>query len=250
LLPAAGSRRVQLGWWFWAPIALTILVMAGTAGFVVSKTLLPSPVRAADATLPLKLLVNEHPTLSYLEIAWDRASPAVLAAKRGMLTIQDGANKRELQLSADELKVGRVRYSRLTGDVALRLDVASERDTVSETMRVVTGEPAPRAVPLDPATAQNPPPEAPKPVDAAPATSGPPAVPAFKPERAASEGKKRPARIRASRKSVAEPPPADPVVQPAAPPVELQAKPAPLPVTPTAAEPPPAEELPRPARRR
>ena len=83
---------------------------------------------------------------SQLDVTWDRNASAVLQAKRGVLYISDGANKRELELTGAQLRTGRVLYSRLSADVGLRLEVfGGSPDPVTESIRIVSTE-APHVV--------------------------------------------------------------------------------------------------------
>src|SRR5205814_3212361 len=78
------------------------------------------------------------------DVTWDRNAPAIALAQRGILSISDGSNRRELELTGAQLRNGRVLYSRLSGDVGLRLEVFPEgRESVSESIRIVAADPAP-----------------------------------------------------------------------------------------------------------
>jgi len=91
-----------------------------------------------------------------LDITWDRQSPAILRAQRGTLVITDGAHREQVPLSAQQLREGRVLYTRVTREVALRLEVTAEgRPAASESTRVLIAEAA--------NTAANPPPSPPPP---------------------------------------------------------------------------------------
>jgi len=161
------------GWkWLLVPVFLAV---AGVGGFFalqdqrVPKTAL-APIAApatgippnVESALPLKLSVAEK--LNQLEVTWDRNAPAILQARRGVLSISDGSNKRDLELSGAQLRTGRVVYSRLSPDVALRMEVFGEGpEPVTESIRIVSTEALP------------PPPER------IPAASDPPVVPKRKP---------------------------------------------------------------------
>ena len=140
-------KRLQ---WRWL-IAPVFLVLAGLAGYFGYQNLSgsraqvapPPPMEApGDTALPLKLSVAEKQ--DQLDVTWDRNAPAIALAQRGVLSISDGANRRELELTGAQLRNGRVLYSRLSADVGLRLDVFPEgRETVSESIRIVAADPAP-----------------------------------------------------------------------------------------------------------
>jgi hypothetical protein len=68
---------------------------------------------------------------------WDRSGPAIVHAKRGVLSVSDGSNQQELELNGVQLRTGRVHYSPLSGDVRLRLEVFAEgQENVGESIRV------------------------------------------------------------------------------------------------------------------
>ncbi|MBI1786888.1 MAG: hypothetical protein HYR60_04950 [Acidobacteria bacterium] len=258
-LPAP-ANRTRIGIWLWAPVILAIAIAGGGLGFLASKKMgTAAATPAADTSLPLHLVVTENPALSYLEVQWDRSSAAIGAAKRGLLSIQDGPNRRDLELSAIQLRDGRVRYSRLTGDVSLRLEVfAGERDSISESIRILSAEPAPRAAPaaVSPPVVASPlppptsvaaglaPAPAPPKVEVPPKVEAPPPPVIPAPKKA----------VRVARAPApARPRPVEPKPAETKPPVVSEVKPPEPKPTPPASEPAPAEPAPeilRPGRRR
>ena len=135
-------------------LAPVFLIAAGVAGFFAYRELsLPkspaTPVTAdtpagIDTALPLKLSVAEKQ--NQLEVTWDRNAPAILQARRGVLSISDGSNKQDLELSGAQLRTGRVIYSRASPDVALRMEVFGEGpEPVTESIRIVSTEATPPA---------------------------------------------------------------------------------------------------------
>ncbi len=136
-------------------LAPVFLIAVGIAGFFAYRELsIPKSPSGAlipaaagiDTALPLKLSVAEKQ--NQLDVTWDRNAPAILQARRGVLAISDGANKRDLELSGAQLRTGRVLYSRLSADVGLRLEVFGEGP------EPVTPPPAPEPAPI----ASDPPP--------------------------------------------------------------------------------------------
>ena len=96
--------------------------------------------KAADIQMPnglvLKLSVAEN--RNELDVTWNRSVPAIVHAKRGVLSISDGSNKQDLELSGLQLREGRVHYSPQSGDVRLRLEVFPEgQERVEESIRVL-----------------------------------------------------------------------------------------------------------------
>ncbi len=191
--PQASSKLRWL--WLLAPVFLAI---AGLAGFFAYRNLDEAKASGSLAStdpLPLKLSVSEK--TNQLDVTWDRNALAVTKAKRGVLSIADGANSRDLELSGPQLRNGRVLYSRLSGDVTLRLEVFPEGGpSVVESIRVVSTEAPPVAPPTpmskaaqsSPAIAARPPSgagvvkTAPKPPVAEPPPA-PPEVELLRPER-------------------------------------------------------------------
>jgi hypothetical protein len=131
------------------------------AGFISYRNIRSSnAVPAASnvgSALPLKLSVAEKQ--NQLEVTWDRNTPAIASANRGVLSISDGSSRRDIELSGTQLRNGRVLYSRLSGDVNLHMEVFPEgRSSVSESIRIVSiDEPKPLEPPppVAPATANH-----------------------------------------------------------------------------------------------
>jgi hypothetical protein len=163
------------GWkWLMVPAFLALTGVAGYFGYQnLSGVKKPAVLAGVETALPLKLSVTEKQ--DQIDVAWDRTAPAIALAKRGVLSISDGANRRDLELSGAQLRNGRVLYSRLSGDVGLRLEVFPEgQESVSESIRIVSAEPARQPTPAELAPEQAPaakpvtsdPVEPPKPVEA------------------------------------------------------------------------------------
>ena len=126
----------------------------------------PPPVAAPKAAvLPLKLAVEEKG--DQLDVTWDRNSTVISDAQRGVLNISDGGTQRELELTTAQLKGGSVLYSRVSGDVTLKLDVYRYgQDTVSESIRILASEPVAKS---KPAADTSPAPVTPEPTPTPPA---------------------------------------------------------------------------------
>jgi hypothetical protein len=141
----------KLAWrWLLVP---GFLAIAGLSGFVTYRNLdkVRAPARLASPlpALPLRLSVSDR--RGQLDVTWDRNAGSVTKANRGVLSISDGGKRRDLELTGLQLRNGRVLYSRLSGDVSLRLEVFPEGQAgVVESIRVISTE--------------APPPEQPKPV--------------------------------------------------------------------------------------
>jgi hypothetical protein len=167
--PGAEARKLK---WRWLLVP-GFLAIAAVGGFVAYRNLEDSKASASqestEPALPLRLSVSEKN--NQLDVTWDRNALAVTRAKRGVLSISDGSKRRDLELTGAQLRNGRVLYSRLSGDVNLRLEVFPEgQPTVIESIRVVSTDTAP-PVPPPPVQAVRPAaaPKYPKTVAAPPA---------------------------------------------------------------------------------
>ncbi len=130
----------------------------------------------------LKLDARSQPGGS-LQITWDAASPAAVLANRGVLIVTDGPDRRNLELSPDQVRKGALLYRPVHPDVHFRLELYGGALRASgDSLRVlaptpISNQPATAAPPAHPATppsqvAVTPPPQIaaaapPKPVRAA-----------------------------------------------------------------------------------
>ena len=176
--------------WRWL-LAPGFLAIALVIGFFAYRNLDNAKASASILSplpaLPLKLSVSERK--GQLDVTWDRNAPAVAKGKHGVLSIADGVNRQELELSGPQLRFGRVLYTRLSGDVNLRLEVFPEgQGSVVESIRVISTEaPPPKPVVVGkPVDAPKPKPKrAPIVEKTAPVSqpSAPPEVELLRPER-------------------------------------------------------------------
>jgi hypothetical protein len=241
--PPERSRRPAISLLQWL-LAAFVVAAAAAGVFAYRDLAAPKQARPAvvdETALPLKLSVAEQQ--NQLDVTWDRSSPVVMKAKRGLLAISDGDNKRDLELTGAQLRTGRVLYSRLSADVGLRLEVYGEGSKpVTESIRIVSTE-APRSPIERPKTERKK--ELAKELSREPLASPPVASPPVErkaasrpPEPAAIPAAKPPAAVRRAAAAATERPRTEPV------------SPAPKAETPSVEAPPPEIELQRPARRR
>ena len=139
---AVPSSHLPVWQWLLVPVFLAV---AGVAGIFAHRDVGTSKASfgqtSAETGLPLNLSVAIKE--NQLDVTWDLNAPAILQAERGVLSISGPWNKRDLKLSRAQLRSGRVLDSRLSGDVALQLQVfAKGRDPVSESVRIVSSDPA------------------------------------------------------------------------------------------------------------
>jgi hypothetical protein len=188
---------IRLEWrWLLVP---GFLAIASVTGFVAYRNLdnarAPAGLASPLPALPLKLSVSDRK--GQLDVTWDRNAGVVTKANRGVLSISDGGKRRDLELNGLQLRNGRVLYSRLSGDVSLRLEVFPEGQAgVVESIRVISTE--------------APPPEQPKPI----AVERPAATQKRKstPAPSASQIRARPT-LKASPKAPLAPPEAPPEIE-------------------------------------
>ena len=127
------------------------------------------------------LKLDASPMAGQLQLRWDHASPAVKLASRGALSVTDGASRKTIQLSGDELRAGRFAYKPSHADVLFRLEVyGSGIQSSGDSLRVmnVPHSTTPRVAPapIHPRTVSAAPsPAAPSP--AAPSPDASPGVP-------------------------------------------------------------------------
>jgi hypothetical protein len=138
----APSSHLPVWQWLLVPVLLAVV---GVAGIFVHRDVGTSKASfgqtSAKTELPLNLSVAIKE--NQLDVTWEPNAPAILQAERGVLSISGSGNNRDLELSRAQLRTGRVLDSRLSGDVALQLQVfAKQRDPVSESVRIVSSDPA------------------------------------------------------------------------------------------------------------
>ena len=116
------------------------ILMGSVAAVVVCRDLISGKAPGAQAAslqngLPLQLSVTEN--RNELEVTWNRSVPAILHAKRGVLSISDGSVHQDLEMDGAQLRTGKVHYSPLSSDLKMRLEVFSEGpQQVRESIRV------------------------------------------------------------------------------------------------------------------
>jgi TonB family protein len=103
-----------------------------------------------------------------LLLSWNRRSPSVLAAREGVLVIDDGGQQRQVHLSSDQLADGSVLYRPTSDDILFRLETrAGQGATTIESLRVLDGgKPAHAGFPASTPEAAAPPQASDKTVDA------------------------------------------------------------------------------------
>src|SRR6266566_2355653 len=107
ILSAPGRGVFLLRWkWLLAPILLGSVAAALVYHDLDSAKASDRQTTGVPSGLPLKLSVSEN--RNQLDVMWDRSVPAIVHANRGLLSISDGSNQQELELSGAQLRSGRV----------------------------------------------------------------------------------------------------------------------------------------------
>jgi len=125
-----GKAKPMRGW-FWAPLSFIFLVVGLALGFYAAIALRPS-----TRGNPFNVSLTVARSGSDLQVTWDRQSPAIKAAKKGVLIIEDGTYTKPADLAPGELQSGSVViYRPVTKHVRFRLDLQlKDQDTMSESV--------------------------------------------------------------------------------------------------------------------
>jgi outer membrane biosynthesis protein TonB len=147
----AGQRPIlfRLRGWVWAPIAFALLMLlpALSRHRSTSDTVIADG-NAAPAVAGPSLDLNAEKDGHRLRFTWNRATPAIVEAERGVLWIKDGPGEQRLELDRRQLGIGSVIYWPVSNDVNFRLEVFGVSKIVSESVRSYTGPPMPKSAPV------------------------------------------------------------------------------------------------------
>jgi hypothetical protein len=160
-------------WLRWGLIAAAVIVAAISVWYLAVWYALDGSGQPGTAGRPATTLdLNAGEAQGQLEIGWNRSAPIARNATRGLLTITDGPLKKEMEFDGEQVRsMQKVLYTRITGEVGLRLEVFAGDRSQSESIRFVSpGSPA-SVPPGNAATVSHPP-------AAAPAASAPAPPPA------------------------------------------------------------------------
>lgn len=118
----------------WIPLSFIFLLLGIVLGF---QTAITTRISRAGGTanpyaLGLRLTRNGH----NIHVRWDRSSPAIRAARRGVLTITDGSINKSVDLDATTLQNGSVIYRHLSDTLSFRLEAyPAENASVAESIQ-------------------------------------------------------------------------------------------------------------------
>ena len=118
----SGRTRPRTGW-VWIPLSFIFFLFGAVMGFLVALEMMTKPdthgVKLDDYALSLNVSKSD----GNLTVKWDRHSPAIRAAQRGSLEIQDGKFKRTVPLDPAGLEGGSIIYNNTSDSVEFRLTV-------------------------------------------------------------------------------------------------------------------------------
>jgi hypothetical protein len=129
-------------------LSLMLLLCAAVASYALAKWW-TTPRAAAMPELPAPPSMGLHAkwTGTNLDLEWDRNAAPIRHASGAILSIEDGAQRKRLELAANELTQGRIQYWPTSSDVTIRLEVITPNVTVSESVRAL-GVPVPPSPPV------------------------------------------------------------------------------------------------------
>ena len=117
----------------WLPLSVVFLLVGILAGFQAAMRVGPQAFGGLD---PYHLSLTVVPAGSDLQVKWDRQSPVIRKALRGILTIDDGNYHKPIELDADRLQAGsEVVYRHYSNQVRFHLELfLKNSNSVAETV--------------------------------------------------------------------------------------------------------------------
>jgi hypothetical protein len=126
---AAKPRSSGLPGWIWIPLSFVFLILGLLLGHLLTK----ASHTNTDAAFSLALSVVR--TGDNLTVQWNHDAPAVRAAQKGVLEIEDGAYSKPVALDLAQLQGGSLIYRNSSNRVRFRLIVSvNARSSVTETL--------------------------------------------------------------------------------------------------------------------
>jgi hypothetical protein len=128
----SAKSRVR-GGWVWIPLSFVFLLLGVVLGFQAALTMGGKGVGAGTIDYSLGLTVNKEGT--NLSVKWDREAPAIKAAQKGVLEIEDAGYTKPVDLDAAQLRNGSILFTNSSRTVRFRLIVYPQaRVSVMQTM--------------------------------------------------------------------------------------------------------------------
>jgi hypothetical protein len=120
----------------WLVPALICLASVLAGALIYQTWTAPRELRWTDLRLDVR------PVGGLLEVTWDPQVPRSLQASRGLLSVTNGAQRREILLNARQILTGKYSYSPSNGDVSLRLMLYKDDHGVAGEMARVSSIPS------------------------------------------------------------------------------------------------------------
>jgi hypothetical protein len=106
--------------WVWVPLCFLFLVLGVALGYQTALTFAPE-LRDREGAKAFALNLTAGHNGDSLTVRWDRDSPAVHAAERGVLEIEDGGFSKPVPLDPAHLREGTVVYQNTSNTVRFRM---------------------------------------------------------------------------------------------------------------------------------
>jgi hypothetical protein len=140
------GQKLRSGW-VWLPLSFVFLLLGVVLGFQIAMSFRAARLGPA-AQDPYTLALTVGKFGDSLHLRWSSEAPALLSSQHGTLEIQDGDNRKVVELSLEDLARGGVLYKNTTGTVKFVFKVfPSDRQVVSESIdfRVIDSASPPAA---------------------------------------------------------------------------------------------------------
>jgi len=119
--PAYGHSAPKRPAWVWLPLSFVFLLLGVALGFEVGLTIGPRASSSSSTDYSLGLIVMKDG--DNLSVKWNRDAPAVKAAEKGLLEIQDGAFAKPVELDSAQLRNASILFTASSKSVRFRLTV-------------------------------------------------------------------------------------------------------------------------------
>ena len=119
--------------WTWLPLSMICLLLGVVVGFEAALTM--GPRAGSNTVQEYSLALSVTRNGDNLSVKWDGQSPAIRAAQKGVLEIEDGSANKPVDLDQAQLHNGTLLYRNSSNSVRFRLTVYPQaRVSVTETM--------------------------------------------------------------------------------------------------------------------
>lgn len=137
------KSRVR-GGWVWIPMSFVFLLLGVVLGFQAALTMGGKGTGGGTIDYSLGLTLSKEGT--NLSVKWDREAPAIRAAQKGVLEIEDAGYTKLVDLDAAQLRNGNILFTNSSKTVRFRLIVYPQaRVSVVQTMEWKEKEPEARS---------------------------------------------------------------------------------------------------------